>query len=32
MQTQVGKLASMLKEKFNIVAGDRVLIYMPMVP
>lgn len=29
---EVGKLASILKERFDIVAGDRVLIYMPMVP
>ncbi len=29
---QVGKLASILKTKFGVKVGDRVLIYMPMVP
>jgi propionyl-CoA synthetase len=28
----VGTLASILKTKFNVTKGDRVLIYMPMVP
>jgi propionyl-CoA synthetase len=28
----VAKFASMLKTKFDIKLGDRVLIYMPMVP
>jgi propionyl-CoA synthetase len=32
LQGHVGKLASALQEKFNIGVGDRVLIYMPMVP
>lgn len=32
LQVEVGKLASLLKTKFGIGAGDRVLIYMPMVP
>jgi propionyl-CoA synthetase len=31
MQTNVGKLASVLTTKFGITKGDRVLIYMPMV-
>ena len=32
VQKHVGKLASILKEKFSIERGDRVIIYMPMVP
>lgn len=32
LQREVGKLASILKTKFGITRGDRVLIYMPMVP
>ena len=32
LQQNVGKLASVLQTKFGIKAGDRVLIYMPMVP
>jgi propionyl-CoA synthetase len=32
LQTEVGKLATILKTKFGIKTGDRVLIYMPMVP
>ena len=28
----MAKLASILKEKFSIEKGDRVVIYMPMVP
>jgi propionyl-CoA synthetase len=28
---QSGRLASVLKKKFNIQTGDRVVIYMPMV-
>jgi propionyl-CoA synthetase len=31
VREKVGKLASILKQKFNIVKGDRVMIYMPMV-
>jgi len=31
MQNRVGRLASVLKKKFGIVKGDRVLIYMPMI-
>lgn len=29
---KVGRFASVLKKKFGIQAGDRVIIYMPMVP
>mmetsp|Transcript_10724 Transcript_10724/g.16306 ORF Transcript_10724/g.16306 Transcript_10724/m.16306 type:complete len:154 (-) Transcript_10724:79-540(-) len=29
---EVGRLASVLKKKFGIQKGDRVVIYMPMVP
>lgn len=32
IQEHVGKFATMLKEKFGIEKGDRVVIYMPMVP
>lgn len=32
LQKNVGALASILKTKFKISKGDRVLIYMPMVP
>ena len=32
VQTQVGKLATLMKTKFDVKFGDRVLIYMPMVP
>lgn len=32
MLERVGKLASVLKRKFGVQAGDRVIIYMPMVP
>ena len=32
VQEHVAKLASILKEKFSIEKGDRVVIYMPMVP
>lgn len=31
MQNRVARLASVMKKKFNIKKGDRVLIYMPMV-
>mmetsp|Transcript_29830 Transcript_29830/g.45520 ORF Transcript_29830/g.45520 Transcript_29830/m.45520 type:complete len:352 (-) Transcript_29830:780-1835(-) len=31
MQQHVGKFATILKEKFSVGKGDRVLIYMPMV-
>lgn len=32
VQEHVGKLASVLKTKFGVQKGDRILIYMPMVP
>lgn len=32
VQEKVAVMATMLKEKFGIEKGDRVLIYMPMVP
>ena len=32
MKSEVAKYASILKSKFNVQKGDRVLIYMPMVP
>ena len=32
MQENVAKLATVLKTKFDIQKGDRVVIYMPMVP
>ena len=32
LKNHVGRLASVLKKKFGIVKGDRVIIYMPMVP
>jgi propionyl-CoA synthetase len=31
LQEKTGKLASVLKNKFKVESGDRVLIYMPMV-
>jgi len=32
MQEIVGRIASVLKRKFNIQQGDRVLLYLPMIP
>jgi acyl-CoA synthetase (AMP-forming)/AMP-acid ligase II len=32
LKSEVAKYATILKSKFNIQKGDRVLIYMPMVP
>lgn len=32
MLERVGKLASVLKSQFGLQVGDRVIIYMPMVP
>jgi len=32
MREQVGRLASVMKKKFGVKPGDRVVIYMPMVP
>lgn len=29
---RVGRIASVLKKKFGVVKGDRVLLYMPMIP
>lgn len=31
MQNEVGRLATVYQKEFNVQAGDRVLIYMPMV-
>ena len=31
MLEESGKLATVMKEKFGIQAGDRVVIYMPMI-
>ena len=32
LQKNVAQYASILQSKFGIKAGDRVLIYMPMIP
>lgn len=32
MQNRVGRIASIFKNKFGIEKGDRVLLYMPMIP
>lgn len=32
LKEKVGRLASVLQKKFGVKAGDRVLIYMPMIP
>ena len=32
MLNEVGRLASVLQKQFGIKKGDRVVIYMPMVP
>jgi propionyl-CoA synthetase len=29
---QVGRIANILKKKFGVDKGDRVLLYMPMIP
>lgn len=29
---KVGRLASVLKKKFHVQKGDRILLYMPMIP
>jgi acyl-coenzyme A synthetase/AMP-(fatty) acid ligase len=29
---EVGRLASVMKKQFGVKKGDRVVIYMPMVP
>ena len=32
MLRRVGRFANVLKKQFGVVLGDRVLIYMPMIP
>jgi propionyl-CoA synthetase len=32
VQNRVGRIASILKKKFNVDKGDRVLLYLPMIP
>ena len=32
VQNRVGRIANILKKKFGVVKGDRVLLYMPMIP
>ena len=32
LQNQVGRLASILTKQFGVTKGDRVIIYMPMIP
>ena len=32
VQNRVGRIASILKKKFNVKKGDRVLLYLPMIP
>jgi propionyl-CoA synthetase len=32
VQVEVGKLASLMTEQFGVGVGDRVVIYMPMIP
>ena len=32
LRDKVGKLAAVMKNKFGVKPGDRVLIYMPMIP
>ena len=32
VQNRVGRIASILKKKFNVEKGDRVLLYLPMIP
>ena len=32
MKEEVSKLAAVYQKRFNVHKGDRVLIYMPMVP
>jgi propionyl-CoA synthetase len=32
MRDKIGKLAAVMKNKFGVKPGDRVLIYMPMIP
>jgi propionyl-CoA synthetase len=32
VQNRVGRIANILKKKFGVAKGDRVLLYMPMIP
>ena len=32
LQNRVGRIASVLTKKFGVTKGDRVLLYMPMIP
>ena len=32
VQNRVGRIASVLKNKFGVTKGDRILLYMPMIP
>ena len=32
IQNRVGRIASVMKNKFGVTKGDRVLLYMPMIP
>ena len=32
VHNRVGRIAGILKKKFGVVKGDRVLIYLPMIP
>ena len=32
VHNSVGRIASILKKRFGVVKGDRVLLYMPMIP
>jgi propionyl-CoA synthetase len=32
IQNRVGRIANILKKKFGVDKGDRVLLYMPMIP
>lgn len=32
MQNRVGRIANILKKRFGVQKGDRVLLYMPMIP
>lgn len=32
VQNRVGRIANILRKKFHVEKGDRVLLYMPMIP
>lgn len=32
MHNRIGRIASIMQKKFHITKGDRVLLYMPMIP